>query len=71
MIKDRVYICDNTGKLQHKFKHNSYWLPSLSISKQDKIITSSVNLKAMVTFSKEENLKSTAQLYQKVTKSME
>jgi hypothetical protein len=57
-----VYICDNTGKLQHKFEHGSGWLTSLSISGQDKIITSSRNLKAMVTFSEEGNLKSTVQL---------
>ena len=65
MIKNEdphVYICDNTGKLQHKFEHNSGWLPSLNISEQDKIITSSRNRKAMVTFSEEGNLKSTVQL---------
>jgi hypothetical protein len=57
-----VYICDNTGKLQHKFEHDSSWQPSLSISEQDKIITSSGDLKAMVTFSEEGNLKSTEKL---------
>ncbi|CAB3984546.1 Tripartite motif-containing 3 [Paramuricea clavata] len=57
-----VYICDNTGKLQHKFEHNSSWLPSLGISEQDKIITSSGNREAMVTFSEEGNLKSTVKL---------
>jgi hypothetical protein len=65
MIKDadpHVYICDNTGKLQHKFEHDSSRLPSLSISEQDKIITSSDNDKAMVTFSEEGNLKSTVKL---------
>ena len=65
MIKDRdphVYICDNTGMLQHKFEHVSSGLPSLIISQQDKIITSSGNLKAMVTFSEEGNLKSTVKL---------
>ena len=65
MIKDEdshVYICDNTGMLQHKFEHVSSGLPSLSISEQDKIITSSGNLKAMVTFSEEGNLKSTVKL---------
>ena len=65
MIKDEdthVYICDNTGKLQHKFEHDSSWLPSLSISEQDKIITSSDDREAMVTFSEEGNLKSTVQL---------
>ena len=64
MIKDEdphVYICDNTGKLQHKFEHDSSLIPSLGISEQDKIITSS-HLKAMVTFSEEGNLKSTVQL---------
>ena len=65
MINDKdphVYICDNTGMLQHKFEHDSRLLPSLSISEQDKIITSSRNRKAMVTFSEEGNLKSTVKL---------
>ena len=65
MINDEdphVYICDNTGTLQHKFEYHSGGLPSLSISGQDKIITSSGDLKAMVTFSEEGNLKSTVQL---------
>ena len=57
-----VYIFDNTGTLQHKFDHDSSGLPSLSISEQDKIITSSGNLKAMVTFPEEGNLKSTVKL---------
>jgi hypothetical protein len=57
-----VYICDNTGKLQHTFEHDSGWQPSLGISEQDKIITSSRNREAMVTFSEEGNLKSTVQL---------
>jgi hypothetical protein len=65
MINDKdphVYICDNTGKLQHKFEHVSSGLPSLGISEQDKIITSSRDGKAMVTFSEEGNLKSTVKL---------
>ena len=65
MIKDEdphVYICDNTGTLQHKSKHDSSPLPSLGISQQDKIITSSANRKAMVTFSEKGNLKSTVKL---------
>ena len=65
MIKGKdphVYICDNTGKLQHKFEHDSGGPFSLGISEQDKIITSSRNLKAMVTFSEEGNLKSTVKL---------
>ena len=57
-----VYICDNTGTLQHKFKHDSSWLPSLGISGQDKIIISSDGREAMVTFSEEGNLKSTVKL---------
>jgi WD40 repeat protein len=65
MINDKdphVYICDNTGKLQHKFEHDSSLIPSLSISEQDKIITSSRDGKAMVTFSEEGNLKSIVKL---------
>jgi hypothetical protein len=65
MIKDEdphVYICDNTGTLQHKSKHDSSPLPSLGISEQDKIITSSANRKAMVTFSEKGNVKSTVKL---------
>jgi hypothetical protein len=65
MIKEQdphVYICDNTGKLQHKFEHYSCFMPSLYISEQDKIITSSGDLEAMVTFSEEGNLKSTVKL---------
>ena len=65
MIKDEdphVYICDNTGMLQHKFEHVSSWAPRLSISEQDKIIISSRNREAMVTFSEEGNLKSTIKL---------
>jgi hypothetical protein len=57
-----VYICDNTGKLQHKFEHDSVFPSSLSISEQDKIITSSADHKAMVTISEEGNLKSTVKL---------
>jgi hypothetical protein len=57
-----VYICDNTGMLQHKFEHHSSGIPSLGISEQDKIITSSGDHKAMVTFSEEGNLKSTVKL---------
>jgi hypothetical protein len=57
-----VYICDNTGMLLHKFEHDSSGLPSLGISEQDKIITSSADRKAMVTFSEEGNLKSTVKL---------
>ena len=58
-----VYIFDNTGMLQHKFEHYSCFMPSLGISEQDKIITSSAgDGKAMVTFSEEGNLKSTVQL---------
>jgi hypothetical protein len=48
--------------LQHKFEHGSNLLPSLSISEQDKIITSSRNREVMVTFSEEGNLKSTVKL---------
>ena len=65
MIKGKdphVYICDNTGMLLHKFEHDSSGLPRLGISEQDKIITSSADRKAMVTFSEEGNLKSTVQL---------
>ena len=65
IVKDRdphVYICDNTGTLQHKFEHVSSGLPSLGVSEQDKIITSSANRKAMVIFSEEGNLKSTVKL---------
>ena len=65
MIKEQdphVYICDNTGMLQHKFEHDSGGRPSLDISEQDKIITSSRDGKAMVTFSEEGNLKSTVKL---------
>ncbi|CAB3991604.1 Hypothetical predicted protein [Paramuricea clavata] len=65
MIKNKdphVYICDNTGKLQHKFEHYSSVVPSLGTSEQDKIITSSGNRKAMITFSEEGNLKSTVKL---------
>jgi hypothetical protein len=57
-----VYICDNTGTLQDKFEHDSSLLSSLSISEQDKIIISSGDGKAMVTFSEEGNLKSTVKL---------
>ena len=57
-----VYICDNTGMLLHKFELDSSLLPRLGISEQDKIIISSRDLKAMVTFSEEGNQKSTVQL---------
>ncbi|CAB3991606.1 uncharacterized protein LOC110247776 [Paramuricea clavata] len=57
-----VYICDNTGMLQHKFEHHSSWRLSLGISEQDKIITLSDDGKAMVIFSEEGNLKSTVKL---------
>ena len=57
-----VYICDNNGMLQHKFEYDSSGMPTLSISEQDKIITTSADLEAMVTFSEEGNLKSTVKL---------
>jgi hypothetical protein len=57
-----VYICDNTGTLQHKFEHHLSIMTSLAclgISEQDIIITSFDHDKAMVTFSEEGNLTST------------
>ena len=57
-----VYVCDNTGKLKDKFKHDSGSLPSLSISGQDEIMISSKGLEAVRIYSEEGDLKSTIKL---------
>jgi WD40 repeat protein len=66
MIKSydpHVYVRDCSGKLKHKFAHHSDWLPSLSISEQnEKIMTSSSDLKAVHIYSEEGNVESTIKL---------
>ena len=56
-----VYICDNNGKIKHKFEHDSGWADALSISGRNEIMMSSDDLKAVHICSvhEEGNLKST------------
>ena len=58
----QVYICDNTGKLKHKFERSSHYLPILGISGQDEIMVSSKNDEVVEIYSEEGNLKSTIKL---------
>jgi hypothetical protein len=58
----QVYICDNTGKLKHKFERSSHTLPILGISGQDEIMISSKNYQVVEIYSEEGNLKSTIKL---------
>ena len=65
MITDfgtHVYIYDNTGKIKHKFEHDTCVTCSLTISEQNEIMTSSDDLKAVHIYSEEGNLKSTIKL---------
>ena len=57
-----VYICDNTGKLRHKFEHESDRLPSLCTCGPDGIMISSRYRNAVHIYSEEGNLKSTIKL---------
>ena len=58
----QVYICDNTGKLKHKFERSLRYRPILGISGQDEIMISSKNDRAVEIYSEEGNLKSTIKL---------
>jgi hypothetical protein len=60
--RHEVYICDNTGKLKHKFERSSHFLLILGISGQDEIMISSKNDQAVKIYSEEGNLKSTIKL---------
>jgi hypothetical protein len=58
----QVYICDNTGKLKHKFERGSLDLRSLGICGQDEIMIPSDDDRAVEIYSEEGNLKSTIKL---------
>ena len=58
----QVYICDNTGKLKHKFERSSNYQPILGISGQDEIMISSKHDQVVEIYSEEGNLKSTIKL---------
>ena len=65
MRKERapdVFVCDNKGNLKHKFKQESNWLRSLSISNKNEIMVSSKDCRAVHIYSEEGNLKSTINL---------
>ncbi len=65
MIMDNdphVYVCDNVGKLIHKFERDSRRLTNLIISGQNEVMTSSDDLKAVHIYSEEGNMKMTIQL---------
>ena len=58
----QVYICDNTGKLKHKFERGSLDLRSLGICGQGEIMIPSDDDRAVEIYSEEGNLKSTIKL---------
>ncbi len=65
MITDwnnQVYVCDNLGNLKFQFERDGRWLRSLSISKNNDIVIESGDLRAVLTYSTEGNLKSTIKL---------
>ncbi len=57
-----VYVCDHVGELKYKFTHCSGWQPSLSISEESEIISSSIDRLTVHKFSEEGKLKSTIKL---------
>ena len=57
----QVYICDNSGKLKHKFQRGSRF-PCLGICAQDEIMVSSDDDQTVEIYSEEGNLKSTIEL---------
>ena len=57
-----VYICDNTGKLKHRFQPPSLSTICLSISNKNEIMLSSSDRLAVYFYSEEGNLKSTIKL---------
>ncbi len=54
-----AYVCDHVGELKYKFTHGSGWQPSLTISEESEIISSSVDRLTVHKFSEEGKLKST------------
>ena len=55
-----VYVCDHTGKLKHKFEHDSCLLPSLGIFElRDEIMISSGDRKAVNFYTEEGKMTST------------
>ena len=58
----QVYVCDNTGKLKHKFERGSRYALSSGISGQGEIMISSDDYQAVEVYSEEGNLKSTIKL---------
>ncbi|CAB4022387.1 uncharacterized protein LOC110247776 [Paramuricea clavata] len=57
----QVYICDNSGKLKHKFERGSRF-PCLGISGQDEIMVSSDDDQTVEIYSEKGNLKLTIEL---------
>ena len=57
-----VYICDNTGKLKHKFERGLRFIRNFGISGQDEIMIASHDSQAVEIYSEEGNLKSTIKL---------
>jgi hypothetical protein len=58
----QVYICDNTGKLKHKFERSLLYRPILGIYGQDEIMISSGIDQVVEIYSEEGNRKSTIKL---------
>jgi hypothetical protein len=54
-----VFVCDNQGKLKHKFGRNSCRLRSLTISEKNQILLSSHDLKAVHSYSEDGTVMST------------
>ena len=57
-----VYVCDNCGKLKHKFERDSLYVPVLSISNNNEIMLASDNGKAVNFYTEKGNLTSTIKL---------
>ncbi len=57
-----MYVCDNLGNLKFQFERDGTWPRSLSISKNNDIMIKSYDLRAVLTYSTEGNLKSTIKL---------
>ena len=57
-----VYVCDNCGKLKHKFEPDSLYVPGLSISNNNEIMIASDDGKAVNFYTEKGNLTSTIKL---------
>ena len=56
-----VYVCDNTGRVKHKFQHDADSLRDLAITDQNEIVISSYDM-AVSVYTEKGNPKSTIKL---------